>query len=150
MIDGQGQTAAFTGRLAASWAGHHQGKNCAVAGNILKGPEVVERMAEMFELSEKEALAERLLRALEAGEDAGGDRRGKQAAHLQVVNVEAWKHIDLRVDDHSAPVEELRRIFEQAKTDLFPFRDMYPTRSNPGADWDLADVARLAPSMVER
>jgi uncharacterized Ntn-hydrolase superfamily protein len=107
-------------------------------------------MTEAFEKSEKEDLAERLLRALEAGEYAGGDRRGKQAAHLQVVNLEAWKHIDLRVDDHPDPVEELRRIFEQAKTDLFPFRDMYPTRSRPGADWDLDDVARLSPSMVER
>lgn len=150
LIDQHGETAVHTGDMTTSWAGHRQGNNCVAAGNILTGPEVVREMVATFEQTPDEELAERLLQALEAGDKAGGDRRGKQAAHLQVVYKEEWKYVDLRVDDHVEPVLELRRIFELAKTDLFPFRALYPTRDNPGADWNLNDVARLSPSMVGR
>ena len=92
----------------------------------------------------EEELAERLLQALEAGQQVGGDKRGRQAAHLQVVHTEAWKYVDLRVDDHPNPIDELRRIFEVAKRELFPFRILYPTRSNPGADWDLDEYERIS------
>ncbi|MCG3208870.1 MAG: hypothetical protein FOGNACKC_02483 [Anaerolineae bacterium] len=150
IIDQHGQTAAHTGNMAAAWAGHLQATDCAAAGNILAGPQVIQVMVDAFEQAPGEELAERLLRALEAGDRAGGDKRGKQAAHLQVVHVETWKYVDLRVDDHPEPVAELRRLFELAKTELFPFRDLYPTRDDPGADWDLDDVARLSPPMVGR
>jgi uncharacterized Ntn-hydrolase superfamily protein len=150
IINHRGDTAAHTGKLAADWAGHRHGNNCAAAGNILAGPQVVQVMVDAYEQIAGAELAERLLQALEAGDMAGGDKRGKQAAHLQVVHVETWKYVDLRVDDHVEPVAELRRLFELAKTELFPFRDLYPTRDDPGADWDLNDVALLSPPMVGR
>ena len=144
IINKDGQTAAFTGSLTTSWCGHLRGDNYAVAGNMLSGEAVIQAMAAAFEQSSEEALAERLLQALEAGQAAGGDRRGRQAAHLQVVHTEAWKYVDLRVDEHPDPVVELRRIFEVAKRELFPFRKLYPTRSNPGGDWDLDEYARIS------
>ena len=144
IINKDGQTAAFTGSLTTSWGGHLRGDNYAVAGNMLSGEMVIQAMAAAFEQSFEEALAERLLQALEAGQAAGGDRRGRQAAHLQVVHTEAWKYVDLRVDEHPDPVVELRRIFEVAKRELFPFRELYPTRSNPGGDWDLDEYARIS------
>jgi len=144
IIDKDGQTAAFTGTLTSAWCGHLQGDNFAVAGNMLSGEKVIQAMAASFEQSSEEELAERLLRALEAGQAAGGDRRGRQAAHLQVVHTEAWKYVDLRVDEHADPVAELRRIFELAKRELFPFRQLYPTRSNPGSDWDLDEYRRIS------
>jgi uncharacterized Ntn-hydrolase superfamily protein len=150
MIDRQGVTAAHTGQMAAPWAGHLAGEYCVAAGNILSGPEVIQQMVQSFENAVGEPLSERLLKALEAGDRAGGDRRGKQAAHLQVVHDESWKYVDLRVDDHPEPVGELRRIFELAKTDLFPFRELYPRRNGSGEDWNLSDVARLSPAMVDR
>jgi len=147
IINHRGQTTAFTGASTTPWRGHRQGSNYAVAGNMLTGEDVIHRMAETFEKSAEEELAERLLRTLEAGQRAGGDRRGRQAAHLQVVHTEAWKYVDLRVDEHPDPVAELRRIFEVAKKELFPFRKLYPTRSNPGHDWDLDEYERIATSI---
>lgn len=143
IVDRQGDTAAFTGSLASPWCGHRRGQDYAVAGNILTGAEVINNMAETFEQTAAEELAERLLQALEAGQRAGGDRRGKQAAHLQVVHTELWKYVDLRVDEHAEPIVELRRIFEIAKQDLFPFRELYPTRHHPGQDWDLDEYDQL-------
>ena len=78
-----------------------------------------------------------------AGPGGAGDRRGRQAAHLQVVDQEAWKYVDLRVDEHSHPVSELRRIFEVAQRELFPFRKLYPSRYQRGSDWDLAEYEQL-------
>lgn len=147
IINSRGQTAAFTGTQTTPWCGHRQGQNYVVAGNMLIGREVIEAMSRAFEQSAQQELAERLLQALEAGQQAGGDKRGKQAAHLQVVHTEAWKYVDLRVDDHPEPVAELRRIFELAKRELFPFRRLYPTRTNPGADWDLDEYERIAASI---
>lgn len=144
IIDHTGETAAFTGQQTDDWRGHLQGDNYAVAGNILTGQAVIEAMASIFEQTAEEELAERLLQALEAGQQAGGDRRGKQAAHLQVVHNEAWKYVDLRVDDHTEPIVELRRIFEVAKEELFPFRQFYPSRHDPHRDWNIAEFDRLS------
>jgi uncharacterized Ntn-hydrolase superfamily protein len=143
IVDRQGGTAAFTGSLTTPWCGHRRGQNYVVAGNILTGADVIENMAETFEQTAAEELAERLLQALEAGQRAGGDRRGKQAAHLQVVHTESWKYVDLRVDEHTEPIVELRRIFEVAKQELFPFRELYPTRNHPGQDWNLDEYDHL-------
>ncbi len=143
VVNNRGNAAAFTGSLATPWCGHIEGQGYAVAGNMLTGETVIKAMADAFEQSAGEELAERLLRALEAGQQAGGDKRGRQAAHLQVVHTEAWKYVDLRVDEHPNPIEELRRIFEVAKRELFPFRNLYPTRNNPGGDWDIDEYERI-------
>ena len=144
IVNNHGEAATFTGLLAPPWCGHHQGQGYAVAGNTLTDKTVIQAMADAFEQTVEEELAERLFQALEAGQQAGGDKRGKQAAHLQVVHSEAWKYVDLRVDDHPNPIVELRRIFEVAKRELFPFRNLYPTRSNPGGDWDLDEYNRIS------
>ena len=88
-------------------------------------------MAEAFGASADLDLAERLLVSLEAGQAAGGDKRGRQCAALLVVDREAYPLWDLRADEHPEPVAELRRIYEVAKLDLLPFVRGLPTRENP-------------------
>ncbi len=115
IVDAQGRAAAYTGKDCFEWAGHVIGPGYACQGNILAGPRVVEAMAEAFEKSEGE-LAHRLIAALEAGQAAGGDRRGQQSAALLVVREKGGyggfndRYVDLRVDDHPEPIKELKRL----------------------------------------
>lgn len=117
IVDSKGEAAAFTGSQCYPYAGHVVGDGYAVQGNILAGPEVLEAMASAFENSGGE-LVDRLIKALEAGERAGGDRRGKQSAAVIVLREGGGyaglsdKYVDIRVDDHEEPVKELIRIFE--------------------------------------
>ena len=116
IVDAQGQAHAFTGERTVAWAGHRTGRHYTCQGNMLAGPRVVEGMARAFENSAG-FLGERLMEALEGGEAAGGDKRGRQAAGLLVVRHGGGyrgltdKVVDLRVDDHEQPIPELRRIF---------------------------------------
>ena len=113
IIDIDGRIAAFTGKKAAEWKGHIIGRNYAVAGNMLVGEKVIEAMAKAFEKSKGETLAEGLLRALEAGQRAGGDKRGKTSAALKVCDNEGLR-INLRVDLNPNPIEELRKMMSKA------------------------------------
>ena len=119
VIDIFGQKAAFTGRETFEWKGHLIGEDYVAAGNLLVSGEVLEAMARAFEESEGEGLAERLIKALEAGEESGGDVRGSFSAALKVAEKkpisESRPMIDLRVDLHNEPVKELRRVFEAYK-----------------------------------
>lgn len=117
LIDAAGKTAQFSGEECLPWAGGRKGTNYAVQGNILAGPQVADAMAEAFEGTAGQLLAERLLAALEAGQAAGGDRRGQQSAALLIVR-EDWgygggndRFRDLRVDEHHEPIKELRRVY---------------------------------------
>ena len=117
IIDKVGRKAAFTGKETVNWKGHLAGKDYVVAGNLLVGGRVLEAMAQAFERSE-DLLADRLMRALEAGQEAGGDRRGRVSAALLVAskkNKGTPPILALRVDKHKDPVTELRRIFESYK-----------------------------------
>jgi len=114
-----GDGATFTGEACHSWAGGIAGYGFAVQGNILTGPEVVEAMRDAWLGSDpEEPLARRLLAALCAGDEAGGDRRGRQSASLYVVSRGGGYGgtsdvaVDLRVDDHERPCEELERILD--------------------------------------
>ncbi|WP_409304763.1 DUF1028 domain-containing protein [Peribacillus sp. SCS-155] len=115
LVDAEGNSATFTGSDCYSWAGGISGPNFACQGNILTGEDVVKAMADAFQ-SATGSLAARLAVALKAGEDAGGDSRGKQSAALLVVKENGGyggitdRYIDLRVDDHQEPVKELIRI----------------------------------------
>lgn len=115
IVDAKGNVAKFTGKKCSAWAGDRVGKNYSVQGNLLAGEKVVDAMAEAFE-KQTGALAWRLMAALEAGDKAGGDKRGKQSAAVLVVREGAGPNgfgdrlIDLRVDDHREPVDELARI----------------------------------------
>ena len=115
VIDDEGRVRAYTGSATSAWAGHVEGDNFSVQGNILAGEAVVRAMAEAFESSDG-PLAFRLMDALDAGEAAGGDARGKQAGGVLVVKPignsgrtsDRW--VDVRVDDHAEPFKELRRL----------------------------------------
>jgi uncharacterized Ntn-hydrolase superfamily protein len=119
VIDSRGQAAAFTGPKASPWAGHRYGKFCTAQGNILAGEEVVNGMVKAFEDTQG-PLALRLQAALEAGQTAGGDKRGMQSAALLIVRKDGgpWLHNDvvlrLQVDDSPEPIRELRRLVEKA------------------------------------
>jgi uncharacterized Ntn-hydrolase superfamily protein len=119
IIDKEGRKAAFTGKETNDWKGHLTGKDYVVAGNLLVGGRVLEAMAQAFERSE-DLLADRLMRALEAGQEAGGDRRGRVSAALLVAsrkNKGTPLILALGVDKHKDPVTELRRIFESYKNE---------------------------------
>ena len=116
IVDGRGAAATFTGSECHDWAGGRTGDGYAAQGNILVSAETVDALAETFESSAK-PLAGRLLDCLDAAQAAGGDRRGQQSAALLVVEKDAGYAglsdvvVDLRVDDHERPLEELRRIY---------------------------------------
>ncbi len=117
IVDSKGEAAAYTGKKCFEYAGHIVGDGFSVQGNILAGSEVLEEMAKAFEVTKGE-LVDKLLAALEAGDRAGGDRRGKQSAAILVVREGGGyggytdRYVDLRVDDHEEPVLELKRIFK--------------------------------------
>jgi uncharacterized Ntn-hydrolase superfamily protein len=117
VIDKNGNIAAFTGPGAPNWAGDRQGKTWSAQGNILVGAQVPEAMGRAFEAT-KGDLAERLFAALKAGDDAGGDSRGKQSASMLVVkkgggrNINNDREIYINVDDSPAPIPELRRLLD--------------------------------------
>ncbi len=121
VINARGQAAAFTGSGATKWAGHRGGKFCTAQGNILAGPAVVDNMVEAFETTAGH-LSLRLLAALDAGQAAGGDKRGMQSAAMLIVKKDGgvWLHNDvvlrLQVDDNPEPIKELRRLVEKAAT----------------------------------
>lgn len=131
VVDAEGRCATWTGKDCVHWAGHRNGPDVSVQGNMLVGPETVEAMFESFAASAGETLPERLMLVLEAGQAAGGDKRGKQSAGFLVFDKEAYPHLDLRVDEHYAPVAELRRVYEVAKRQYLPFMAGMPTRDNP-------------------
>jgi len=117
VVDARGEAAAFTGTKCMEWAGHEVGDGFTCQGNILYGPAVVRAMARSYESTPGD-IADRLLAALQAGQREGGDRRGVQSAALLIVRKDAGygggtdRWVDLRVDDHTSPIEELRRIFQ--------------------------------------
>ena len=128
IVDAEGGAASHTGPACLDWAGSLTGDGYAVQGNVLAGEEVVLAMQAAWEESDPDLpLARRLLAALVAGDDAGGDRRGRQSAALLVVREEAGYGglddiaVDLRVDDHAEPIGELSRLLE--------LNDLYLTAS---------------------
>ncbi len=117
IVDAQGRAFTYTGAGCFAWAGGRTGANLAAQGNILAGPQVIDALAETFQSAHGD-LAERLVTALAAGQAAGGDRRGQESAALLVVRAHGGyaglndRYIDLRVDDHPKPIEELTRLLE--------------------------------------
>jgi uncharacterized Ntn-hydrolase superfamily protein len=150
IVDAHGRAAVWSGKDCTSWFGHIVGDGFAVQGNMLTGDAVIAAMAAAFRGSESEDLAERLMRALEAGQGVGGDKRGKQSAALQVHEREAYPLMDLRVDEHPQPVAELRRVFEIAKLQLLPFVRGMPAKGRPAAPAPEHVTAMLALSPPQR
>ena len=117
IVDGQGAAASWTGSGCNDWAGHRTGPGYAAQGNILVGEETVGALATTFEGNAQLPLAQRLIECLAAAQAAGGDRRGQQSASLLVVQKDGGYAglsdvlVDLRVDDHERPIQELQRIY---------------------------------------
>ncbi len=140
VIDAQGAIAAYTGSACIDWCGHFAGEGFSVAGNMLTGPEVIEKTAESYRKNPSMNFAERLIAALQAGEDAGGDKRGKQAAALRVHTTEDYAFLDLRVDDHEDPIAELKRLYAKSLERFQPFATCLPSRANPVGVTDRAVI----------
>jgi uncharacterized Ntn-hydrolase superfamily protein len=131
IINSKGEASAFTGEECFDWAGHKVGKHHSSQGNILVSEETVTAMSETFEQTEG-TLTERLLTALAAAQNAGGDSRGKQSAAIYVLQEGAGYggyndvKVDLRVDDHPEPIEELHRLYELHKIFNTPTEVLIP------------------------
>lgn len=137
IVDKDGNTAVHTGKQNLPWAGHIAKKNYVAMGNYLVGEGVVKAMARAFEESVKENLEERLMRAIEAGRDAGGlIGLGQHSAGLLVYDWEVFPRVDLRVDWHEEPIGELRRLLEMYKP-LIPYYAQRPSDPTIGvvAEW---------------
>jgi uncharacterized Ntn-hydrolase superfamily protein len=142
VVDAQGRTAAFTGNDCVGWCGHLTAPGFSVAGNMLTGARVVEDTAKAYGDHPHLAFAERLIAAMEAGEAAGGDKRGRQAAALRIVTTEVYPALDLRVDDHVDPLGELRRLYDKSLERFQPFVACLPSRANPAGVVDRAVIER--------
>ena len=131
IVDAAGRSAAWSGQSCTAWFGHLTGPDYSVQGNMLVGESTIAAMAEAFQRTLPLSLPERLVSVLEAGQKAGGDKRGRQSAAVLVYKTEAYPYLSLRVDEHAHPVGELRRVFEVARHQLLPFVDGMPSRQDP-------------------
>ena len=128
VLGARGAGAAHTGVSCIGWCGHALHEDFSIAGNMLAGPDVIEATAEAYRAAAGRPLAERLLAALAAGEAAGGDKRGKQSAALRIHGDEDHPALDLRVDDHAEPVQELHRLYDVSLQRFQPFMACLPGR----------------------
>jgi len=135
VVDTQGRIAQHTGHACVAWCGSVRGTDVSVAGNMLAGPAVIERTLQAFQ-SATGSLAERLLTALEAGEAAGGDKRGKQSAALKVCTRDPFPDLDIRTDDHPDPLRELRRLHAVSLERFAVFRRFLAGTDSPCGVFD--------------
>ncbi len=136
IVDKDGRAAAYTGAENREWCGHLIGENYAAIANMVANDQVVPAMAQTFEAHADAPLEERLLKAIEAGHQAGGQAEGEHSAALYVVHREVFPRVDLRVDEHPTAVAELRRIFNLYKPTIayFEARPSNPYLTSP-EDW---------------
>jgi uncharacterized Ntn-hydrolase superfamily protein len=137
VVDAKGRSAAWTGRHCVDWCGDIAGIHTHFAGNMLANAQVLPATRDAFSAGDALALPERLLSALDAGDHAGGDRRGRQSAALVMVTTEDFPDLDLRVDDHPAPLVELRRLLTLWRTGWPARRAWMPSKANPSGSTDL-------------
>jgi uncharacterized Ntn-hydrolase superfamily protein len=145
ILPATGSPAAHTGAACVDWCGHLLFDDFSVAGNMLAGAAVIERTAQAFRDCAGLPLAERLLAAMAAGEAAGGDKRGKQAAALRIHGDEDYPQLDIRVDDHEEPIAQLHRLYQKSLERFQPFLACLPGRHDPTGLTDRAEIeARIA------
>ncbi|MCQ1853000.1 DUF1028 domain-containing protein [Neorhizobium galegae] len=133
LIDANGRNAAYTGEICVDWAGHLVDDNVSVAGNMLAGPQVIAETLRVYrqKTAEGAPLAERLLAAMDAGEAAGGDKRGKQSAAMVLYRDQDYPWLRINADDHADPLGELRRLYAVAQERFLHVAETMPTRENP-------------------
>lgn len=146
VIDGRGETAAFTGEDCVDWCGHKTGPGLSVAGNMLAGPEVVTETAAAYRDSSHSDFVERLVSAMMTGESVGGDKRGKQSAAILIQGTEPYPRLSIRVDDHHDPLGELARLYKVSKERFIPFTAGFP---RPGYPSGITERGRLD-AIIER
>ena len=140
IVDAAGRNAAHTGRDCVEWSGHVLGEGVSVAGNMLAGPKVIHETLKAYQANMDLPLDERLLRGLEAGDAAGGDKRGRQSACLVIHAGEEYSQLDIRVDDHTLPLPELRRLRDVARTHYLPFKSALAKKGDPVGIYERAKL----------
>lgn len=140
VLPAQGPGAAHTGAACVDWCGHTLHDGFSVAGNMLAGPRVVAATAEAFAAGAGRPLAERLIAAMLAGEAEGGDKRGRQSAALVIQGAEAYRELDLRVDDHADPLAELQRLYDKSLERFQPFVACLARRADPVGELDRSRI----------
>ena len=140
VMDAKGRIAAHSGKDCVDWFGNISGDGFSIAGNMLAGPAVLDDTAKAYAANETLPFAQRLIKAMLAGEAAGGDKRGKQSAALLIHGTEEWSDLDLRVDDHTDPLRELERLEAVSRERWVHFRKFMPTRDNPAGITDRAII----------
>ena len=136
-VDRLGRTAAWTGQNCVEWCGSQDAPYVSVAGNMLAGPEVVRQTLLAVRARTDLDLPERLMAAMEAGQGAGGDRRGRQSAAMVLTTTEDFPVLNLRVDDHPDPLAELARLLGLWRREGQPRLAQAPSKSNPSGFTDL-------------
>lgn len=136
-VDRHGRTAAWTGANCVSWCGSVAAPGVSVAGNMLAGEPTIAATLETWLAAPDLPMPERLMAAMDAGEAAGGDRRGRQSAAMKLVTTEDFADLDLRVDDHAAPLTELRRLLGIWRRERAPGLDLSPRKADPAGFIDL-------------
>ena len=152
LMDAGGRIASHTGSECIDWCGHVEGNGFSIAGNMLAGARVLDDTAKAYAANEKLPFAQRLIAAMQSGEAAGGDKRGRQSAALLIYGEEEWSALDLRVDDHADPLAELERLEQVSRERWVHFRQFLPTRKNPAGitDRDIIDAGIEAPIAGDR
>lgn len=151
MIDAMGKVAAHTGANCVDWCGHVAAEGVSVAGNMLAGPQVIAKTLAAYQAHMHLPLAQRLMTAMEAGEVAGGDKRGTQSAALVIHRTEDYPWLSLRADDHLDPLGELRRLFDVAHERFVHVADAMPTRTNFSGTTDRTGIdAAIAAEEAKR
>lgn len=140
IVDAAGRNAAHTGRDCVEWSGHVLGEGVSVAGNMLAGPQVIHETLKAYQANMDQTLDERLLRGLEAGDAAGGDKRGRQSACMVIHAGEEYSQLDIRVDDHALPLPELRRLRDVARTHYLPFKSALAKKGDPVGIYERAKL----------
>ncbi|MSP02949.1 MAG: DUF1028 domain-containing protein [Acetobacteraceae bacterium] len=136
-VDRFGRTAAWTGQNCVMWCGSVSGEGISVAGNMLAGEPTILQTFRNWNTNDDLPMPERLMLAMEAGEAAGGDRRGKQSAAMVLITTEDFPDLNLRVDDHATPLAELRRLLGIWRVEGMPRLGTSPSKANPSGLTDL-------------
>jgi len=136
-VDRQGRVAAWTGRHCVEWCGSLGEAFVSVTGNMLMNERVAAATLAGFNADAAAALPEAMLAALEAGEAAGGDRRGRQSAAMVMTTTEDFPDLSIRVDDHAEPLPELRRLLGVWRAERAPYLGNSPSKANPAGVHDI-------------
>jgi len=139
-VDRHGRFAAWTGKHCVEWCGSVGEAGVSVAGNMLSNDRVAAATLAGFKMDPTLPLPERMMAALESGEAAGGDRRGRQSAAMLMVTTEDFPELNIRVDDHGEPLPELHRLLNIWRKERAPFLGNSPSKANPAG---LHDIDRI-------